>query len=306
MPTPTDPARHRPAAAAPVEVSALLSEATGLLVRAGVDSPRVDAELLLAHVLSVGRGDLLVAAAVPPGAVRRYRDLIRLRAERTPLQHLTGRIGFRQVELEVGPGVFVPRPETESMAGWVIDALRADGAGPAVLLELGLGSGAISAAVLDEVPAVTVFGVELDEPAFDYAERNLASWIAAGRARLALADMAEALTVWPELAGRCDVVVSNPPYIPLDAYESVAPEARDHDPALALWSGADGLAATRVVAAVAGAALRPGGWVASEHAEVQAESAPAVFSSTGQFDLIRDQPDLTGRPRFVTARRSRR
>ncbi len=239
---------------------------------------------------------------VPADVAATFRALVERRATREPLQHLTGRAPFRHVEVEVGPGVFVPRPETEAMAGWVIEQVhrRAGLAGaPQVVLELCAGSGAISAAVADEAPDVELYALELDEGAFVYLDRNLASTTAAVR----LGDMAAAERIWPRLVGACDVVVANPPYIPMEAYESVPPEVRDHDPALALWSGADGLEATSVVAAVAARMLRPGGVVASEHAEVQAVTAPAVFAQQGSFDQVRDHPDLTGRARFVTARR---
>jgi release factor glutamine methyltransferase len=278
----------------------VLDDAIGVLTGAGVGSPRVDAELLLAHAWGVRRGQLLARDTVPATVVAAFEALVRRRAAREPLQHLTGRAPFRHVEVEVGPGVFVPRPETEAMAGWVIERLTeiATLRQPTVV-ELCAGSGAISLAILAEVPGVQVHAIELDEDAYRWATRNLAGTGAV----LALGDMADTIAIWPHLRGGCDVVVANPPYIPMEAWESVPPEVRDHDPALALWSGADGLAATSVVARVAARLLRPGGLVASEHAEVQADSAPQVFAREGSFDQVRDHPDLTGRARFVTARR---
>ena len=140
--------------------------------------------------------------------------------------------------------------------------------------------------------------VELDESAHRWAERNLSGT----GVDLRLGDMADA---FDDLAGTVDVVVRNPPYIPLEAFESVAPEARDHDPALALWSGDDGLDATRVLEQRAAHLLRVGGWVGAEHADVQGESVPAVFGATGRWAEVRDNPDLAGRARYVTARLAR-
>lgn len=278
----------------------VLDAAIGSLTSAAVASPRVDAELLLAHAWGIKRGQLLAHETVPTVVLADFEALVRRRAAREPLQHLTGSAPFRHVEVEVGPGVFVPRPETEAMAGWVIDQLGAIAqVRKPVVVELCAGSGAISMSILDEVPDAQVHAIELDDGAFRWATRNLTGTGAV----LALGDMADTGSIWPHLLGDCDVVVANPPYIPMEAWESVPPEVRDHDPALALWSGADGLAATAVVARVAAQLLGPGGLVASEHAEVQAESAPEMFVSNGSFDQVRDHLDLTGRARFVTARR---
>ena len=282
-------------------VGDLLRSATSQLAAAGVPSPATDAAELLAHVLGTTRGRLPGHPAVPPAAVQAYADLVASRARRVPLQHLTGSVGFRYVELAVGPGVFVPRPETEVLAGWAVDRARdlaATGHRP-VVVDLCTGSGAIALAAASEVPQAGVHAVELDEGAHRWAVRNLAG----SGVDLRLGDMAQA---FPDLDGTVDVVVSNPPYIPLEAFESVTPEVRDHDPSLALWSGEDGLDAMRVVERTAARLLRPGGVVGAEHAEVQAESAPAVFASAQRWVEVRDHPDLAGRPRFVTARRARR
>ena len=218
------------------------------------------------------------------------------RAAREPLQHLLGTAAFRHVELEVGPGVFVPRPETELLAGWAIEAAEALEA--PVVVDLCTGSGAIARAVADEVPRARVHAVELDEAAHGWAVRNLAGT----GVDLRQGDMA---TAFDELAGTVDVVVCNPPYIPLDAWESVAPEARDHDPHLALFSGDDGLVAMRVLEERAALLLRPGGVVGAEHADAQGASAPGVFSATGRWAEVRDHTDLAGRARYLTARLAR-
>lgn len=220
--------------------------------------------------------------------------LVGRRGEGIPVQHLTGEAFFRTVRLAVGPGVFIPRPETEVMVGWALEQLRC--VPEPVVVELCAGSGAISKAIAAELPSAKQHAVELDERAHDWCARNLAGT----DVTLVHADMADALH---HLDGHVDLVIANPPYIPLEAWESVAADVRDHDPALALWSGDDGLDATRVVADVAARLLQPGGWVCSEHAEVQAESAPQVFVEQGSFGQVRDERDLASRPRFVTARR---
>jgi release factor glutamine methyltransferase len=282
------------------QVSALVADGARRLAAGGVPSPEYDAAELLAHVLGVSRSQLPTLGAVSVQQRSRYDALVTRRAGREPLQHLTGSAAFRYVELAVGPGVFVPRPETELLAGWGIDRAReiaASGRAP-VVVDLCTGSGAIALAVATEVPSADVHAVELDERAFDWAARNLAG---AG-VDLQHADMAEAL---PELDGGVDVVLCNPPYIPLEAYASVAAEARDHDPALALWSGEDGLGALRVLERVAARLLRPAGVVGAEHADVQGESAPAVFRAAGRWREVRDHPDLAGRSRYLTARLAR-
>lgn len=281
-----------------VDSRSLLADAAGTLGQAGVPTPRVDAEILLAHVLDRDRGALAAVDDVAADQALAFTELLHRRLRREPLQHLTGQAAFRHVSLAVGPGVFVPRPETEVMTGWVIDQLIARGGAP-VVLELCTGSGAIAAALADEVPAAAIHAVELDQAALDFAERNLAGT----GVRLALGDLADALWLFPGLAGRCDVVVANPPYIPLEAFESVAPEARDFDPPVSLWSGSDGLDAIRGVLAVAGEALTAGGVLAFEHAEVQSAAVVSLTAATGAFADVRDNLDLTGRPRYVTATR---
>jgi release factor glutamine methyltransferase len=276
----------------------LLREAADRLRSAGVASPEHDAGELLAHVLGTTRGQLALVAELAPDQRRRYDALLARRAAREPLQHLLGAAWFRHVEVAVGPGVFVPRPETELLAGWAIEqaaALAAAGRTP-VVVDLCTGSGVIAKSIADEVPGARVFAVELDPPAHAWAERNLAGT----GVELRLGDLA---TAFDELAGQVDVLVSNPPYVPLEAWESVAVEARDHDPHLALFSGDDGLDAIRVIARRGLVLLKPGGVVGVEHADVQGASAPAVFSDGARWEEVRDHRDLAGRPRFTTARR---
>jgi release factor glutamine methyltransferase len=261
-----------------------------------VPSPEHDAAELLAHVLGTDRSGLALVDRVGEADLAVYDALVERRAEREPLQHLTGIAWFRHVSVAVGPGVFTPRPETELLAGWAIDAARAVEA--PVVVDLCTGSGAIAKAVADEAPEAEVHAVEADPSAYTWAVRNLTGTGIDLRA----GDFAEA---FDDLLGRVDVVVCNPPYVPLEAWESVAPEARDHDPHLALFSGDDGLDAIRVLVVRAADLLRPGGVVGVEHADVQGESVPALFSSTGRWSEVRDHADLTGRARFTTARLAR-
>jgi release factor glutamine methyltransferase len=271
----------------------LLADARARLHDAGVASPEYDAAELLAHVLGTTRSRLPLVDVVPADRAAAYDALVSRRASREPLQHLIGMTHFRHVELEVGPGVFVPRPETELLAGWAIEqALLVESP---VVVDLCTGSGAVAKAIADEVPGARVHAVELDELAHAWAERNLAGT----GVDLRRGDMADA---FGDLAGTVDVVVCNPPYIPLDAWESVAAEARDHDPHLALFSGDDGLDAMRVLERSAALLLRPGGVVGAEHADLQGESAPAVFTAAGRWTEVRDHEDLAGRARFLTAR----
>ena len=277
-----------------------LAAAVDRLRAAGVASPEHDAAELLAHVHGLERRDLFRIDTLAGEQAERFETLIARRVAREPLQHLTGAAYFRHVELAVGPGVFVPRPETELLAGWAIEsALRAEHENRTCrVVDLCTGSGAIAKAVADEVPDADVHAVELDESAHGWAERNLAGT----GVDLRQGDMGHA---FDDLLGTVDVVVCNPPYIPLEAWESVAVEARDHDPHLALFSGDDGLDAIRLLAVRAALLLRPGGVVGTEHADAQGESVPAVFAATGRWVDVVDHRDLAGRPRFTTARLAR-
>lgn len=269
-----------------------VAAAAGRLAAVGVASPRFDAEELAAFVLGTCRSQLPRYEVID---AERYDALIEARAARRPLQHLTGVAYFRHVALAVGPGVFVPRPETEVMVGQIVEHLNE--LDDALVLELGTGSGAIALSLATECPHVRVHAVELDATAHDWAAKNLSGTSVV----LHLGDLACAA---PELDGQVDVVVSNPPYIPLTAWESVALEVRDHDPPKALWGGgSDGLDAIRAVELRAARALRPGGLVAVEHADAQGEAAPAVFRTSGRWRALADHKDLAGRDRFLTARR---
>jgi release factor glutamine methyltransferase len=283
-------------------VGAALSSASETLRAAGVDSPRHDAEVLLAWVLGRPRVTLGTVPALGDAQLDAFTSAIARRATREPLQHITGTVGFRYLDLAVGPGVFVPRPETEVMAGCAVAELRRlveSGVPEPRAVDLCAGSGAVAAALASEVPGSRVTAVELSAEAHEFAIRNTLPYSVDVR----LGDMAHAVD---DLTGSVHVVTANPPYIPLGAFESVAPEARDFDPPLSLWSGVDGLDAIRSVADVAGRLLVDGGLLVCEHADSQGEEAPAVFASTGSWREVRDNRDLSGRPRFVSARRAPR
>ena len=279
--------------------------ATARLAEAGVDSPRTDAELIAAHVHNVKRGEL---HTVPDSEFdARYWADIGRRENREPLQHITGKAYFRYLELDVGPGVFVPRPETEVMTGWVIDRLRAMNVAEPVAVDLGTGSGAIALSIAQEVPRATVHAVEADPLARSWAERNITRYVdgyTAGRVLLHEGDFVSqdppgGLKELAALAGTVDVVVSNPPYIPLGAV--VPPEVGEYDPPAALWSGGDGLDAVRAVERVARWLLRSGGLVAVEHGAPQGAAVFWVFPEEAGWRDTANHRDLARKDRFVTA-----
>ncbi len=269
------------------------------LATAGVGSPEVDAVALAAYLLGVEdaevRRAMILRQPTEPAFCERFAALVQERAARVPLQHLTGRAHFRRLTLQVGPGVFVPRPETELVAGLAMEAARAAGPSPRVV-DLCTGSGAIALSVADEVPTAQVYAVELDPAAHAWAERNIEA--CALGVELTLGD---ARTAYPGLAGTVDVVVSNPPYIP-DGMVPIDPEVREHDPEVALYGQSeDGLAVPLAVAARAAELLRPGGILVMEHADAQGESLPAALARSGVWRDIVDHLDLTGRPRAAVA-----
>ena len=239
-------------------------EAAARLRDAGVASPERDADLLLAHVLDVPLGRLPLVDDLAVGEQEQYDALLARRAAREPLQHLTGTAAFRHVELVVGPGVFVPRPETELLAGWAIEqaqSLDRGAGGRRPVHRVGRdrrgrqGRGAARRRARGR-----------DEPRRVPLRRGQPRPFTGVDLRLG-----DAFEAFDDLAGTVDVVVCNPPYIPLEAWESVAVEARDHDPHLALFSGQDGLDAMRLLERRAAALLRPGGVVGAEHADVQGD-----------------------------------
>jgi release factor glutamine methyltransferase len=278
----------------------MIGDAARRLADAGVESPRADAELLLASVLGVSRGRVLTLIDVPDDVAVRFGTLVDQRADRVPLQHLTGRAPFRFLELAVGPGVFVPRPETEQLTGWVLERLT--GTDGPIVVDLGSGSGAIALSIAHEHPGARVTAVERDPGAIEWTRHNALARVSAGDTPVGVVhgDMTDPALL-SELDGRVTVVVSNPPYVPEGA---VLPrEVADHDPPLALWGGPDGLDVVRGMLTVAARLLHPGGWLGIEHADQQGSALPALVRAHGAFADVEDHPDLAGRPRFTTARR---
>ncbi|GLW29837.1 peptide chain release factor N(5)-glutamine methyltransferase [Actinoplanes regularis] len=270
-----------------------LASATAELSASGVSSPRVDAELLAAHVLDVPRSRLILVDTIRAAELDRFRALVAERARRIPLQHLVGTAAFRHVELAVGDGVFVPRPETELLAGWGIERTVPG----ATVVDLCSGSGAIAVSVADESEAGRVIAVERSPAALPWLRRN-----AAGYERL---EVVEGDVTDPELLaglrGQVDVLLCNPPYVPDGT--PVPPEVSDHDPVEAVFGGADGLCVIRPVIGNAAALLKPGGWVGIEHDDVHGAAVPDLLRADGRFTEVTAHDDFTGRPRFATARR---
>ncbi|MFF0377196.1 peptide chain release factor N(5)-glutamine methyltransferase [Actinoplanes missouriensis] len=270
-----------------------LAAATAELAAAGVASPRVDAELLAAHALGVPRGRLLILDTLRADELARFRALVAGRVRRIPLQHLLGSAAFRHIELAVGDGVFVPRPETELLAGWGIEHTTRG----AIVVDLCSGSGAIALSVADETNAARIVAVERSPAALRWLRRNAANF--------PLVRVIEGDVTDPDLLsyldGHVSVVLCNPPYVPDGT--PVPPEVSDHDPAEAVFGGADGLTIIRPVIDLAAKLLKPGGWLGIEHDDVHGAAVPALLDADGRFTEVTAHADLTGRPRYATARR---
>jgi release factor glutamine methyltransferase len=279
-----------------VSLRALLDESERSLAAAGVASPRFDAESLAAHVLGIPRGRLLLHPRLVPATAEGLRALVARRAAREPLQHLLGTAVLGPVEVAVGPGVFIPRPETELLLEWGIAALT-DVASPLVV-DLCTGSGALALAIAALRPDAEVHAVELDPKALAWARRNVDA--TGGRVVLHAADV-RAADLLADLAGRVDLVVCNPPYVP-DA-TAVPPEVRTGDPAMAVFAGPDGLAVIAAVVERAVALVRPGGAFAVEHDDSHADAVPALLCARPELVDVAEHADLNGRPRYATARR---
>ena len=282
-------------------INDMLDRATGILESAGIRNARVDAELLLGHVLGLSRGG--VQAKAVTGARLSTDDtvtiagLVERRAAREPLQHITGTAAFRQLELAVGPGVFVPRPETETVVQFAIDALASTASPQPIGVDLGTGSGAIALAMATEVPHARVFGVEVSPLAYVWTRQNFRT-VGAPNATSLFVDLADAL---PELDGTVDVVISNPPYIPVGAIPR-DPEVRLFDPEIALYGGEDGLDIVRQVSTTALRLLRRGGTLVLEHGEVQSAAIAELLRADG-WTAVAHHRDLLGRDRATTALR---
>jgi release factor glutamine methyltransferase len=273
-----------------INASWAIREAVAVLSAAGVASPRVDAEILTAHVLGLPRSRLPLAPDLDPDRAGRLRDLVAARARRVPLQHLTGVAGFHHVEVSVGPGVFVPRPETELLVEWGLEVL--DGY---TVVDLCSGSGAIALAVAAARPAASVYAVERDPAALEWLRRNTAGT----PVRVVEGDVTDP-GLLADLDGTVDLVLCNPPYVP--AGTPVPPEVARFDPYPAVFSGSDGLDLIRELVPRVARLLRPGGWFGVEHDDTHGETVPALLRADGRFAEIGDHRDLAGRPRFATAR----
>jgi release factor glutamine methyltransferase len=271
----------------------LIDAAAVALAEAGVGSPRTDAELLAAHAAGTDRGRLALVEANPE-FFDRYDGLVAQRAKRVPLQHLTGTAAFGPVTVHVGPGVFIPRPETESMLEWAVAQPFSQ---DPVVVDLCTGSGALALALSKHWPDARVIAVDDSEDALAYARRN----VAGTPVELLRADVTQP-ELLPELDGRVDLVVANPPYIPDGA--ALEPEVAQHDPPHALFGGPDGMAVIDHIVALAARWLRDGGRCAVEHDDTTSARTVEAFTRAGRFDDITARHDLTGRPRFVSATRS--
>ncbi|UCR90149.1 peptide chain release factor N(5)-glutamine methyltransferase [Mycetocola spongiae] len=299
MQTPFIPDAGQPAT--PATLDALLRGAQSRLEAVGIPDARVDAELLLAHLEEMGRGELQAAIitgrAARQGTAEALDALLGRREAREPLQHILGSAPFRSLELLVGPGVFVPRPETELVVQYAIDALNLLPEEEPIAVDLGTGSGAIALAMATEVPRARVYALEKIPAAHAWAARNFAA-IGAPNASLHLGDMAEA---FPELDGRVAVLISNPPYVPARAIPR-DPEVRLFDPPTALYGGEDGLDLVRALSARGLGLLRPGGTLIIEHGELQGEAIRGILTADG-WGAAATFRDLTQRDRVTTALR---
>ena len=271
----------------------LIDAAEVVLAEAGVGSPRVDAELLAAHAAGTDRGRLALAET-GPGFCERYDELVAQRAKRVPLQHLTGTAAFGSVEVQVGPGVFIPRPETEALLEWAV-AQRLSSR--PLIVDLCTGSGALALALAQHWPDARVMAVDDSEDALVYARHNTAGT----PVELIRADVTVP-GVLAECDGQVDLIVANPPYIPEGA--GLEPEVAHHDPPHALYGGPEGMVVIEGIIDLAARLLRAGGRCAVEHDDTTSARTVEAFTRTGRFVDVTARRDLAGRPRFVAATRN--
>lgn len=276
-------------------------EAERVLAGAGVDSPRADAELIAAHVLGVERGQLPMVPLVDPPVVDAIGQLVGQRAKHVPLQHLTGWAAMGELTVGVGPGVFVPRPETEGLLEWGLE--RIAGVREPVVVDLCTGSGALALAVAAARHDAVVHAVELDPVALAWARQNAEVRAQAGDPpiRLYAGDVTDP-QLFTDLDGSVHLVLCNPPYVPDGT--PVPPEVAEHDPKMAVFAGPDGLAVIRPVVALAARLLAEGGSVAIEHDDSHADAVVELLAARRVLTAVTGHQDLAGRPRFVTARRA--
>lgn len=271
-----------------------IDSAAATFAAAGIDSARRDAEELAAHVAGTDRGRLTLLDDPGDEFLVRYRDLVAARRTRVPLQYLTGTAAFGAETLHVGPGVFIPRPETEAILEWVVSQPLP---GVPTIVDACTGSGALALALAHHRPNSRVIAIDDSDTALGYARRNCAG----STVELIGADVTEA-GLLPELDGRVDLLVANPPYVPDGA--ELDPEVAHHDPPHALFAGPDGMAVIDAVVGLAGRWLRPGGRLAVEHDDTTSAATVEMVAATARFDDVAARADLTGRLRFVTAVRN--
>lgn len=287
-----------------IYLAQLRSWAIDVLGAAGVPDPHVDADILLSTQLGMGRGELaaklLTQSTISSEDAAAFRLLISRRVTRVPLQHILGVAWFRSLTLAVGPGVFVPRPETEQLAGMAIEALKVLPDSAPIAVDLGTGSGAIALSIATEVPHAQVFAVEKSSDALPWTTKNFVEY-GADNAQLVQGDLAgdELLTAHPEIAGQVAVIVSNPPYIPAAATPR-DPEVHLFDPQMALYGGEDGLDFIRQISKIALVLGRSGAQLMLEHGEFQGPAIREILSSDN-WRFPQTFSDLTGRDRYTTA-----
>lgn len=278
-------------------ISEALKLATEKFTTAGIISPRVDAELVGCFILEIDRSEIALLVidnqAFPEDKLPDFLEAVQRREKREPLQHITRSAPFRHLELEVGPGVFVPRPETEQLVELAIQKTQM--VNTPLIVDLCSGSGAIAISMSTELENANVFAVELSEEAFEYLKRNFQKY---GLDTKTLRNE-NLTTALGELQGQVDLVVSNPPYIP-DAAVPIDLEVQLFDPSIALYGGVDGLDVIREISTRALYLLRPGGHLVLEHANTQAPAIGELLLTQGWQEIVSSQ-DLSGKNRMISA-----
>ena len=272
-----------------------LAAATDTLARAGVDTPRADAEWLLAGLLGVGRATLALGLDVRLDAetARRYDAAVRRRARREPLQQILGWEAFRGLRVRVTPAVLVPRPETELLVEWALQLVPS----PRLIVDVGTGSGCIACAMATERPAARVLAVDRSTAAAAVAQENVAALGLVARVSVVVGDL-----LAPLGAVRADLIIANLPYVPTTTLATLSPEVAEHEPRLAVDGGPDGLMEIRRLVAAAPSRLARGGALVMETAGGTQTPEVVRLMRTAGFTELATRPDLPGVERFVAGR----
>jgi len=281
-------------------IQALLQWTRRFFESKGIESARLDAELLLARALGWQRIELYARHDhVPsPDALSRFREMVRARGQRVPAKYLVGEAEFVSLPLAVSPSVLIPRPETELLVERALELLPRDA--DALAADLGTGSGAIAIVVATRRPRVRFVATDVSPEALAVARANAERHAAAGRIEFRQGSWFAALA-----AGMLfDVLLSNPPYVAAPDLASAMPEVRDHEPRVALDGGPDGLDALRVLVGEGAAWLKPGGWLVVEIGAGQRDAVVALAETAGDYEAIEVMPDYGGIDRIVSLRRS--